>query len=237
LAAVWLERVAGSLANGIRECHKVRLLSKADAEDALSFKVPKEEHAPVPKGRHLSLEDFRAMLHALDSRGSHATRTRNRALLLALLSTGARRHELRAVQVDEVDLVAGNIWLGRGKGGKARTVFLQPDALTAIHAWVAVRGTEPGPLFVALTRTGGLRDRGLSEHQMWKIIVRAAEQAGVGHVTPHDFRRTLIGMLLDAGVDLSLVSKIAGHARISTTSVYDQRPAATMRAAVNSIRF
>jgi integrase len=48
---------------------------------------------------------------------------------------------------------------------------------------------------------------------------------------PHDLRRTWIRDLLDLGVDLATVQKVAGHASASTTAGYDRKDRGVQRRA------
>ena len=55
------------------------------------------------------------------------------------------------------------------------------------------------------------------------MLDKRRRQAGVDHLSRHDFRRTFVGDLLDARIDLSTVQRLAGHADPSTTARYDRR--------------
>jgi len=64
---------------------------------------------------------------------------------------------------------------------------------------------------------------------------RRGREAAVARLTPHDWRRTYVGNILDLCGDLSTAQQLAGHASPSTTSRYDPRPAAARRRAAGGL--
>jgi integrase/recombinase XerD len=100
-----------------------------------------------------------------------------------------------------------------------------------------VRGTEPGALFCPVTQTGQIIYRRMIGHAFHVICTKQARQAGVKQFTPHDGRRTFISDLLDAGADISLVQRLAGHANVNTTQRYDRRPEEMKKRAASLLHF
>lgn len=190
----------------------------------------------LPAGRDIGAAEIAAMFATCD--GS-TVGIRDRAIL-TVLRHGLRRAEVAALDRDDIDLVAGVIRVLHGKGNKARAVPLHPEAVEVLRAWIAARGAGGGPLFVNTAGDGkGKRAGGrLSDQVIYELVKRRAERAGLERsITLHDWRRTLAGDLLDAGIDLPTVAGILGHASIEVTARYDRRPDSVRRAAMARIAF
>jgi site-specific recombinase XerD len=77
--------------------------------------------------------------------------------------------------------------------------------------------------------------QGLSGSAAWAICKERGRKAGIRPPAPHDLRRTWTGDLLEAGVDLATVQKMAGHASVSTTGRYDRRDHGVQRKAAGQL--
>jgi site-specific recombinase XerD len=104
-------------------------------------------------------------------------------------------------------------------------------------AGLALWGDRPGGLFLAITRHRKIVGDGMTSHAVYNVLAKRQAQAGVPKLSPHDFRRTFVGDLLDAGVDLSTVQQLAGHASVTTTARDDRRGEAAKRRAVEVLHF
>jgi integrase/recombinase XerD len=72
---------------------------------------------------------------------------------------------------------------------------------------------------------------------VWRILQKRGKLAGLEAFSPHDLRRTFCSDLLDAGVDIVTVQKLAGHASPVTTAKYDRRGEEAKRRAVQKLGF
>jgi integrase/recombinase XerD len=122
-----------------------------------------------------------------------------------------------------LDLAAGSLAVRRGKGSKARQVYLASGGSELLAAWLFVRGDWAGPLFVPVLKSGKLAQGRLAPQSVRYVLQKRARAAGIKDFSPHDLRRTFVGDLLEAGADISTAQKMAGHASVVTTARYDRR--------------
>lgn len=185
----------------------------------------------VPPGRRLGLGEIRALFDACaaDQTGRGA---RDAAIIAVLVGTGIRRREAVDLAVASVNFAAGELEVV-GKGARARRVPLPAGTVAAVEAWLDVRGRKAGPLFYTSNAAGGLYERPLTGSAVYRMLARRRAQAGIATLSPHDFRRSFVSDLLDAGVDLAVVQRLVGHSGINTTARYDRRGEQAARAAVD----
>ena len=193
-------------------------------------RVPGVRGASLPRGRALAPGELAALFAACAADPSPAGA--RDAALLALLHAGPRRAELVALDRADLDLADGRLVVRHGKGNRARAFYVPEGGRRALADWLAVRGEAPGPLLCAVSRGGHLTPRRLGAPAVLEILGRLCRRAAVAPATPHDLRRSMISELLDAGVDIATVQRVAGHAQVTTTARYDRRgEAAKARAA------
>ncbi|MFJ2032204.1 tyrosine-type recombinase/integrase [Streptosporangium sp. NPDC087985] len=200
--------------------------------------LPTVEHTRLPTGQHVPPEVVGAALAACDGDDSPAG-VRDAALLAVLYSTGCRRAEIAGMALADYDPGARSLRV-RGKRDKERMVYLTAEAVSRLERWLAVRGRPAGALFSPIGRYGRLRVRdggpaAMTGQAIADILTRRLAEAGAMPRTPHDFRRTFIGELLDAGVDLATAQALVGHSSPATTARYDRRPERRRREAVDRI--
>lgn len=190
----------------------------------------------LPKGKHLDEEnDLAPIFEGADSLKNATCAVRDRAILAVLRVSGLRRRELTDLRFEDLDWRSGKTKI-IGKGDKERSVYLG-GARAELTSWAQIRGAGPGPLFYAVHKHGAVIERKLTPGSIAFIVRRAADAGGVkGNVTPHDFRRSYVGDMLEEGIDVSTVQKLVGHASVTTTLQYDRRPDKVAEKAAETIK-
>lgn len=227
-------RILSALRGVLKEAWRLGLMSAEDYHRAADVGSIRGE--TVPAGRELSTGELLALVTACKADRTPAG-VRDAAIIGLLYTGGLRRAEIVALDTDDCDADTGRLLVRAGKGRKQRTVFAQGGALRALLDWLALRGDEPGALFVPVNKGGRLTPRRLSAQAIYDLLKKRAGEAGVKDFSPHDLRRTFVGEMLERGVDIATVASIAGHSSVDTTRRYDRRPEETKKKAAARLHF
>ena len=197
-------------------------LGTMTSEDLLRLQGVKGVHSErLPAGRALSQVELKGLVSTCSP--ETVLGRRDLAILAVLYCGGLRRTELINLDLSDYNRETGELRVRFGKGRKERIVHLLNSSGRALENWLAVRGAEPGPLFLRVNKGGRILPGRLSSQAIYKMLKVRAEAAGIKTISPHDMRRTFISDLLDLGADISTVQKLAGHASVITTQRYDRR--------------
>ena len=207
---------------GWEEAPSRRLMFRAD--------VPR---LPRPLPRYLPVDADRRLSEALER---SPFRLAADALLLQR-ACGLRLGELLDLELDCVHEIPGNgAWLKvpLGKLDRERMVPLDDETLALVDRIVATR-SDGRPL--PHPRTGRPAQclfthhgRRLGQQALRRELDRAAQEAGLGHVTSHQLRHTFATAMVNAGVSLQSLMALLGHVSAEMSLRYGRLFDVTVRA-------
>ena len=143
---------------------------------------------------------------------------RDKAMFELFYSSGLRLAELVSLDPVALDFADAAIRV-IGKGAKTRIIPLGSYAISALQAWLALRGQlanqDETALFV--TRNGSRIGSRAVQLRMtgWGI-----KQGITSGVHPHLLRHSFASHVLQSSGDLRAVQEMLGHTSISTTQIY-----------------
>ena len=102
--------------------------------------------------------------------------------------------------------------------GKLRTdryIPLHPQLKDLLDDWLAHRpaGLREPYLFIE-------RGRRIGKQRVDRALAKVAQDAGIGHVAPHQLRHTLATQAINRGMSLEAIAPLLGHRSMRMTMVY-----------------
>ena len=175
----------------------------------------------------LTVGDIERLL-AAPGQGNAPRVLRDRALLELLYATGMRVSELVALTIEDVGLSEKLVRVRSDDGSKERSVPIREQVAQTLALYLSNGRPKLVKQITVDHSALFLNQRGqkLTRQGMWLIIKEYAARAGLSfEVTPHVLRHSFAAhMLQDNRASLSEVQRFLGHANISTTQIYTQKP-------------
>lgn len=200
------------------------------------------ERYQVVEGKtpEITVQGARTLLHSIDA--SNVVGLRDRAIVAILIYTAARAGAVASLKRGSL-YHAGDQWMMHfeEKGGKSREIPVRHDLKQMLFEYIDAAGlrdsVKDAPLFrTAYRKTGRFTENVVQVVDVCRMVKRRLKHAGLANrLSPHSFRVTTITDLLEQGVPLEDVQRLAGHADPRTTRLYDRRDRKVTRNIVERI--
>lgn len=130
-----------------------------------------------------------------------------------LVRSGARTHELLAIQANDVNVTKGQIQIRGAKGSNDRVVPVDKGCLLAIERGLRL-GIMPWQQYAVASYKALLR-------RHWALLRIDLLGVGLGHCSVHGLRASFaVRVYLECGRDILLVKELLGHKSIENTLKY-----------------
>ena len=188
----------------------------------------------------LTQEETRQLLEYVREHPYNRNRTYFYQIALAL-GTGVRVGELAGLRWQDIDWIRGTIridhqlqyrsvggqtrtYITRTKTGTARTIPLQASTYAILEEYRKRVEWGEIPNNAAWSVDGysgflftGVKGQVVSPAQLGKALTKICQAAGIRHISPHILRHTYCTRLIEAGVDVTTVQRLMGHASPQVT--------------------
>jgi integrase/recombinase XerD len=158
---------------------------------------------------------------------------RDRAIMEVLYSTGIRRMELVMLDIADLDMDRGVIFVREGKGRKDRVVPIGERAirwtqryLDGARSQLMARRRDGATALFLGARGVRVRATRLTERLHRYVVTALPGKTGSVHI----FRHAMATLMHDGGADVRDLQEILGHSQLSTTEVYTHVSIARLKA-------
>jgi site-specific recombinase XerD len=192
--------------------------------------IRREQRArPSARKSAITARELAAMIAAAEGEGTRSIR--DRAIIALGLAAALRRSELVMLEWRDVEMVDKGLklTLRRSKTdqeGEGQVIavpsgkVLMPVA--RLQAWLAVRGSAPGPLFWQIDPQGRLTDKAMSDRSIARLIQKYAGRVGLDPetVAGHSLRAGFLTEASRAGATIAKMQEVSRHKKVEVLLGY-----------------
>jgi integrase/recombinase XerD len=155
----------------------------------------------------LSPDEIQAMFTACEN-------LKHRVILAMLYSVGLRVSELINLQWSHIDRSRMIINIVQAKGKKDRQAPLAPQLIPLLAKYYLQYKSKQYIL-------NGQTEPQYTARSVGEVVKQLAEKAGIKkRVYTHLIRHCTFTHMVEAGTDINLIQKVAGHSNVKTTNIY-----------------
>lgn len=167
--------------------------------------------------KYLTKDDFRNIMHAIESDTKSRNWERNLLILNLLMTTGIRKTAISSINVEDINLESRTLTVV-DKGNIQHFHKLTQKTCKLIRLWLSKRSeynlNNNDALFIGTTGNRISSD-------VLDAIVKKYSQKALGYVlSPHKLRAGYCTIMYNETKDIEFVRRTVGHSKVDTTQRY-----------------
>ena len=187
--------------------HYLRLNGIIEENLPLQLPYPRIEKT-VPN--FLTVPEYNRILHHFTDRVDTPFGLRNLIIVLLLGIIGLRTGTITALNVEDIDLVSGLVWI-KEKGLRKRILVFPETISILLYKYLEQMGRSRGPLFLSK------RGKRISPRTLQDMFRSAADSLSITkHLHPHLFRHTAATQL-NRVAGTTITQHVLGHSQRKNT--------------------
>jgi len=195
----------------LRQFYHFLTLQRVISENiAIGLPYPKIEKT-VPQ--FLTKEEYTLLIRHFTDRVSSPMGWRNLIIIMLLGTLGLRTRTLTALNVENIDLTCGLLWI-REKGRRHRTMVLPHCLCKIIRNYLHHQRRKKGPLLISK------RKKRISPRTLQDIFRTAADQLGIDKKLHARLFRHTAATQLNKVAGIEITQHVLGHSRRANTLKY-----------------
>jgi len=195
----------------LRQFYHFLTLHRIVAENiATGLPYPKIEKT-VPQ--FLTQEEYKLLIRHFTDRADAPMGLRNLVIIMLLGTLGLRTSTLIALNIEDIDLRCGLVWL-REKGQRQRNLVVPHSLCKIINKYLQLQGHKKGPLLLSK------RKKRISPRTLQDIFRKAADQLGIDKKLHARLFRHSAATHLNRVAGIDITQQVLGHSRRANTIKY-----------------
>jgi site-specific recombinase XerD len=190
--------------------HFLTLHRHAPQNIALKLPYPKIEKT-LPQ--FLTIDEYKLLIRHFSHQTLDLLGWRNLIIIMLLGMLGLRTSTLIAINIEDIDLTCGVVWL-REKGRQQRNLVLPQSLCNIIHNYLQLRRRKKGPLLISK------RKKRISQRTLQDIFRTAADQNGIDKKLHARLFRHTAATHLNQVAGIEITQHVLGHSRRANTLKY-----------------
>jgi len=190
--------------------HFLTLQQHVPKNIALKLPYPKIEKT-VPQ--FLTINEYNRLIRYFSNEAQDLLGLRNFVIILMLGTLGLRTSTLIAINIEDIDLTCGLIWI-REKGRRQRNLILPHSLCKIIHNYLQLRQRKQGPFLISK------RKKRISQRTLQDIFRTAADQNGIDKKLHARLFRHTAATHLNKVAGVEITQHVLGHSRRANTLKY-----------------